>query len=126
MLGVLQKIAVGTAPEQLRAIFPVRGAVAEPLARQRFRHWRPLHSRQLHTEADFTSSVVFKRSLFGLVHCYNKLPQAVVDAESVKVFQAKLQGALRIYAESGESDWQLLFRISWKQLPRMKFDALFA
>jgi hypothetical protein len=126
MLRVLHKIALGTALEKLRAIFPVRGAVAEPLARQRLRHWRPLHSRQLHTEADFTSSAVFKRSLFGPVHCYNKLPQAVVDAESIKAFQAKLQGALRIYAESGESDWQLLSRTNWKHLPRRRLDALFA
>ena len=87
MLAVLHKINLGMVPPQLQALFPKLGRVEEPLARHRLRYGRPLHTKQLATHANFASSNVLQRSLFGLVHCYNGLPQRLVDASSVKVFQ---------------------------------------
>ena len=125
MLGVLHKINLKSAVPQLQTLFPILGSVVEPASRQRLRNWRLLHSKQLATPVDFTSSDVLKRSLFGLVHCYNGLPQNVVDAESVKAFQRQLQSGLLKYAELGAEDWHLLYSTKWKQLPRAKRDALF-
>ena len=125
MLGVLHKVVLGKAPVQLGTLFQVRGSVPEPLSRQRLRRWRPLHDHQLHCEATFTSSDVLKRSLFGLAHCYNRLPQELVDTKSVNTFQRRLQRALQRHAENGAENWQALYSTGWKRLPRQNFDLLF-
>ena len=116
---------LGIAPPQLQALFPKLGRVDEPLARHRLRFWRPLHTRQLATQASFASSNVLQRSPFGLVHCYNRLLQRLVDASSVKVFQRKLQQGLLQHAEQGAAIWQQLFSTNWKRIPRTKLDDLF-
>ena len=125
MLGALHKINLGTAPPQLMALFPPRGPVVEPLARQRLRHWRPLHTRQLCTQASFTSTELMQRSVFGLARVYNLLPQSVVDSASVKLFQRTLQRALLRFAEAGADDWMSLYSAAWKRLPRTQLDSLF-
>ena len=89
------------------------------------RYWRPLHSRQLGTHATFLSSTVFKRSAFGLVHCYNALPQGVADLETVKAMQRHLQATLLKLAEQGAEDWPRFYSNGWKRLPRTKLDTLF-
>ncbi len=125
MLGLLHKVNLKKAPAQLAVFFPCRGTVNEPLRRQRLRRWRPLHNRQLGTLATDFSSDTMKRSLFGLVHCYNSLPQRVADSVSVKSFQKGLQMALLELAEKDSPDWQLLFSGVWKRFPRTNFDELF-
>ena len=93
--------------------------------RRRLRFWRPLHGKQLATPVDWASSEVLKRSLFGLVRCYNKLPQKLVDASTVKALQRDLQLGLLHCAELGMNNWQSLFSSGWKELPRTKFDSVF-
>ena len=90
MLGVLHKVVLGLAPPQLAAFFPLLGNVAEPSGRQRLRGWAPLHSKQLGTHCGIRSSNIMKRSLFGLVWCYNQLPQCVVDASTVKKLPTRI------------------------------------
>ena len=125
MLGALHKINLEKAPLQFTVLFPRVGSVVEPLLRQRLRFWRPLHSKQLGTLASFTSSEVMKRSVFGLAHCYNALPQRVADTTSVKLFQRELQCALLKLAERECADWPQMFAGIWKRFPRSKFDELF-
>ena len=125
MLGVLHKVNLGSAPPQLQELFPRLGSVDEPAGRCRLRYWRMLHDRQLATPVDRTSSDVLRRSLFGVVRCYNKLPQKVVDAETVKALQRDLQRGLLCAAEQDMKDWQLLLSSGWNKLPRTKFDVLF-
>jgi len=125
MLGLLHKVNLRKAPVQLEELFPRLGTVTEPMARQRFRRWRPLHNRQLGTLANHYSTDTMQNSLFGLAHCYNTLPQRVVDSSSVKVFQKKLQEALLELAEKESPDWQELYSGVWKRFPRTNFDQLF-
>ena len=125
MLGALHKLNLGQAPTQLAALFPRLGRVVEPPLRQRLRHWRPLHTHQLGTPATPNSSQALKRSLFGLVHCYNALPQTTVDAPSVKLFQRGLQAALSKLAAADQRGWQTLYAGGWKRFPRTKLDQLF-
>ena len=66
------------------------------------RHNKQLHGRRYHT-------LVFGRSLFGLVRVYNLLPQSVVDATSVQSFQRVLQKGLLRAASTGVVRWQYLF-----------------
>ena len=68
-----------------------------------------------------------RRSLFGLAHCYNKLPQKTVEARTVRAFQRNLQAALKNYSlvQGGDEDWQRLPSTGWKDLPRTQLDSLF-
>ena len=126
MLGVLHKVTLGIAPAQLAALFPLRGSVVEHRCAHRMRYWRPLHSCQLLSHAERDSTETMRRSLFGLVHCYNLLPQGVVDSRSVKVFQGKLQVALGVYAaQSPDGDWPRLYSRGWRSLERRALDRLF-
>ena len=125
MLGALHKLNLGLAPLQLLELFPLRGTTEEPLRRQQLRGWRPLHTKQLETPATFRSSDVMKRSLFGLVHCYNRLPQKVVDTKCVKTFQKALQEALSKLAAAGFDDWQKLYSCGWRRVTRTHFDKLY-
>ena len=110
MPGALHKINLDLAPPQFEALFPKLGRTVEHLFRQRLRYWRPLHSKQLYTHATFPSSQVFKRSTFGLVHCYNALPQRLADLDAVKTLQRCRQAALLRLAELGAEDWPKLSR----------------
>ncbi len=125
MLGVLHKIVLGKAPKPLAALFPVVGAVDEPLIHQRLRGWRPRHTKQLHTEATFQSTDVMQKSLFGLVHLYNRLPQRVVDAATPRAFQGRLQAALKPLASSRTDGWQTLYSSGWRRMPRAQLHRLF-
>ena len=125
MLGVLHKVALGKAPQPLADLFPLLGEVSEPFVRIRTRHWRPRHSKQLYTEAGIASSDVMQRSLFGLVHLYNKLPQKVVDSPSPHAFQGRLQAALKKYAQAGVENWQRLFSTGWRLMPSARLHRLF-
>ncbi len=126
MLGVLQKVALGIAPIQLAALFPLRGSVAEHRYAHRMRHWRPLHSRQLHSHVTFNTSETMRRSLFGLVNCYNLLPQKAVGFHQVKSFQRSLQNALKTLAlRNNDANWCKLFSSGWRALSRTELDTLF-
>ncbi len=129
MLGMLHKVALGIAPPQLAALFPVKGVVVEDWQVRRLRYWRPLHTRQLSTPADQYSSQRMQLSLFGLVRCYNLLPQRAVDHKTVQGFQRCLQEALKVYATSAEAstDWQDLYSTGWKRYTRTRtaLDRLF-
>ena len=126
MLGVLHKVTLGISPPQLAALFPLRGAVTEHRHAHRLRYWRPLHNRQLHTHATPDSTEMLKRSLFGLVHCYNRLPQKAVDFHEVKGFQRGLQKALKTLALRNNDDtWSTLFSSGWRAFTRTQLDTLF-
>ena len=108
-------------------MFPRRGVPPPTPQRwsERLRQLRPLHSKQLSTPATPFSTNVFQRSLFGLVHVYNRLPEHVVESRSVKVFQRQLQQALLKWADWGQTDWQFLYSTGWKRLPLPQFDELY-
>ena len=127
MLAVLHKVVLGLAPPQLAAFFPFLGVVSEPSGRQRVRGWAPLHCRQFGTPCTFTSTDTMQRSLFGLVRCYDKSPQSIVDAISVNIFQRALQEGLKVHASSALAldFWPRLFSTGWRYLSRRDFQAFF-
>ena len=126
MLGLLHKLNLGLAPRQLQDLFGNLGSVEEPAWKHRLRGWRALHTKQLRTPATHWSTDVFKRSVFGLVHVYNYLPQGLVDKPTVKAFQKGLQDALSKLAAARVDDWQSLFSTGWRRYRRQDFDKLFS
>ena len=89
---------------------------------------RPLHDKQLENPTVVRPTEQFRRSLFGLVECYNALPKQVVDTNDVKSFQKKLQEALntRGMAKEAAEEWQSLYTTGWKRLTLHEVDQLCA
>ena len=48
-------------------------------------------------------------SVLGLVDIYNILPSYVVEADTVKTFQKRLQELLRLAVNNGAPSWQMFF-----------------
>ena len=104
MLAVLHRVTLGIAPPQLSSLFPL-ALIAARKAHTRLSSIR--HGKQLLERRAFTD--VFQRSLFGLVRVYNVLPQSVVDAPSISIFQGLLQDGLRRAAQANINRWPALF-----------------
>ena len=92
MLGVLHKIVLGVAPTPFQTLF----------------NGISYHNKQLQDDAGRNTPVMLKRSLFGLVHVYNRLPQDVVDDENVQNFQRKLQCIIKSEIDKNPN-WDLFF-----------------
>lgn len=123
MWGLLHRVSLHLAPSQTASLFPIICEIDQPFSRQRLRNWTPKHNRQLATPAHFQSSDVLRRSVFGLVHCYNRLPQSVVDKACVKTFQRQLQSGLLAHAESVAENWSRLVSRE-NRMPMPRFHAL--
>ena len=106
MLGLIHRIVLGLAPPQFSDfIRPPRGYVDCPRA------WRASslrHSKQLHDPIDGSNTATMGRSVFGLIYSYNLLPQGVVNAPNVKMFQRSLQRGLKSASKLGVRDRELL------------------
>ena len=55
-----------------------------------------------------TVTEMFKRSIFGYVSVYNRLPQHVVEVVTARKFQAALQNAVKRQAKAESDSWQLM------------------
>ena len=104
MLAILQRITLGIAPPQLKQMFPFAVQTARHVS-TRLELLR--HNKQL--QEHVASTDVFQRSLFGFVRVYNLLPQSVVDAVTIHIFQRHLQDGLRRAAQARISRWPDLF-----------------
>ena len=53
---------------------------------------------------------LFNRSVFGMVHIYNRLPEALVDIPSVSSFQRRLTQAAKRVASADSERWRQSFQ----------------
>ena len=97
MLGMLHRIVLGDAPQQLVDIFPFSHRISA------FNTRVQRHDRQFVEHAFRTDRL--QRSAFGLTVVYNLLPPQVVACMTVSAFQSRLQMALRNAADQGVDDW---------------------
>ena len=123
MLGLLQRISLGLAPEPLAALFP---CMAVPRFPRDMRGRLARHSRQFRDRCDGSQPPSFERSIFGLVYTYNLLPQSVVNVTDVPEFQRALQQAACRACNTGMPSWPLLFRHGVRRLAVAQFQELFA
>ena len=109
MLGILYKVAWNCAPKPIQGLFSLHPATLErhgfiSQASQR-------HSKQIFDPVAFNHPVIIKRSIFGLISVFNKLPQATVDAKTVKLFQKQLQNFAKNEARNENARWPLVFHV---------------
>ena len=80
MLGFLHKRVLGHSHDAIKQLFPMG------------RHVQPWHDKQIdnHMYEVTNRQALFHRSAFGAVCTYNRLPQEVVDVDSVSGLQAAL------------------------------------
>ena len=109
MLGLLFKVASGTAPAPISKLFrPWRGS----LISHGFHTSEAIHSKALMDPVEPSHPVMIKRSIFGLIRVYNRLPEATAEAKSTKLFQKGLQNCAKTAARNGVHGWQSLFGIA--------------
>ena len=105
MLGVLHKIVLGIAPTPVRNLIKPSTRI---LLSYGFHNGKTFHDKQLNDSVGNNSPVLLKRSIFGLVHVYNRLHQSVVDANTVQTFQRRLMCIARSEMAINPK-WDLMF-----------------
>ena len=102
MLGFLHKRVLGLAHEHFSELFPFAAGVVSNYA-ERF----PKHNKQLKSfSGNFEfREMLWRRSVFGLVQIYNKLPQSFIDSHSVHDFQVCLTEFARTRCTENLPDW---------------------
>ena len=126
MLGLLHRVNLGNASRQIVELFsPVGTLPVGEFIGARVRSATAFHSKQLQDRVTATSSDQFKRSIFGMVRCYNVLPQDVVDAPTVQLFQRMLQDGVKEQVRNAYPEWQSIFEIGRRYASVLKFQAFF-
>ena len=127
ILGFLHRVVLGQVSGQISDLFPMAPALASPdniSARSRGGICAR-HNKQIVDRVQVSSSDQFRRSIFGMVQCYNSLPQSVVDLQTVSLFQRSLQVVLFRHAESGSANWQDIYSDGRRYSSMLRFQALF-
>ena len=102
ILGLLHKRVLGLAHPIFNRLLPFH---SESHGMSTGHHSKQLYGHIL--QADFQMHL-HNRSIFGMVHIYNRLSQEIVDSESVSLFQSKLTLLARASCRS-ELSWQAMF-----------------
>ena len=92
MLGLIHRAALRKGPAQLQMLF---------------RRTSTAH-RQIEEWNMRGGAGVLKRSAFGLIPVYNKLPEAVRNVDAVKAFQHALQSRVKQALLEGGDGWRAL------------------
>ena len=127
ILGFLHRVVLCQVSTQISDLFPMAPVRATPdnIASRARGGVCARHSRQLMDRVQASSSDQFRRSIFGLVQCYNSLPQSIVDQPIVTVFQRSLQAALSQHAQSCLINPQDIWSDCGRYASVLRFQALF-
>ncbi len=121
-LGVLHRRILGILPGPIAEMFPFGGIVRRILPT---RLSGSRHSKLLFDPICGNETQLFKRSLFGYVAIYNRLPQKIVDVSSVSAFQKALQDAMKVSLRRGDEDWATIFRFDNRTSDVARFQRCF-
>ena len=107
ILGLLQKRVLGKAHPIFQELLPYHRDVFGSLRQNE-------HSKQLycHTLDVNGQYMLHRRSIFGMVSVYNRLPQSFVDCHTVSCFQKQLTMKARAACEHGDPNWKSLFSVN--------------
>ena len=87
MSVVLHRTQLGIAPPMLNAFFPN----AKSTMYNYCVGSTPCHNRQIACYVGPKSPMYFRKSIFGLVRVYNKLPTKIVETSNSSIFQNRLR-----------------------------------
>ena len=123
-MPTFENLTEGIARATSRAVAVARPA--QDLICARARGVAQRHSKQLVDRVHARSSEQFKRSIFGMVQCYNALPQSIVDEATVSSFQKRIQQGVMNRIRNGQVDnWQNIFRDGRRYSSLLRFQAFF-
>ena len=105
MLGIIHRSVLGLGPDQFNKYFIMNESPTHPQGRDCLRR----HTKQLlsHRNGNFLESL--RHSLLGLIDIYNLLPQYAVEADTVHIFQRRLQEILCSEGKNDIPNWQHTF-----------------
>ena len=86
MLMIIHRCALGKGPEHFRAFFKFATT-----PRSSTRAGSRMHNKQLVDIRDGSFLEIERRSVLGLIGVYNRLPEDIISANEVKVFERNLQ-----------------------------------
>ena len=100
ILGFIHKRVLGECHPSVKAFLRFSGIEGK---------W---HDKQLETYSDscICRQNLYYRALFGKIHVYNRLPQHLVQAPSVKEFQSRLTHAAKERCGNGDPMWRRAFQ----------------
>ena len=102
MLGFLHKINLGTCHPALRYLFPARTGEANAFHSKQFESF--FQDVRCHRQ-------LYNHSMYMYALIYNRLPQDLVDAESVSAFQGKLTQLAKMRAQLDDGqEWRQAFQ----------------
>ena len=104
LLGMLHKRVLGICHPCFADLFPFA-----PVPTDGDVHYG--HDKQLDNFSDdsINRGTLWKRSIFALIHVYNRVPQHIIDLMNVSKFQAALTKIVRTRYENGHADWKHTF-----------------
>ena len=104
MLGHLHKRVLGKAHPVFSKLLPFHFDCFGEL--RRGEHNKQLYNNFLKVQFQHA---LFNRSIFGMAHIYNRLPQHLMDCASVSSFQRGLTSMVRDACRIHASEWQSMF-----------------
>ena len=107
MLGLLFKISCKLAPSPLQELFKAYGQSS--LVAHGFKAPVVFHGKALHDPVEAGHPIIIKRSIFGLIRVFNRLPASAVETRSPKQFQRWLQQSAKSAVVQRRQNWQRMF-----------------
>ena len=127
ILGFLHGVVLGLTSIQICNLFPLAATTeARDQVSARVRGIGQKHNKQFVDRISARSSEQIKRSIFGMIQCYNALPQHIVDEPTVSAFQKRFQLGIMARVKSGDHEnWQHIFRDGRRYASLLRFQLFF-
>ena len=106
MLGLIHKRVLGQAHPAYSFLLPWAPPDWYTATRFRPRHNKQINNRR--SEIIFNHGL-FNRSVFGMVDVYNRLPQVIIDCESISDLQKELTVIAKRRCLDGVAHWKYSF-----------------
>ena len=106
ILGLLQKRVLGKAHPVFQELLPFHRDIYGYIRMGVGEHDKQLDGRVMEVHRQYD---LYDRSIFAMTAKYNKLPQEVVDAKTVSIFQSMLTKIAKVQCEGGDERWKYIF-----------------
>ena len=111
MLGLIHKRVLGLAHPAFDSLLPFQphSFYVANAGNIFIRHDKQIYNHNM----ECSNNAVFQRSIFGLVYLYNRLPQRIIDKNSVSMFQSELTSIAKRRCHDNIEGWQYSFNATY-------------